>query len=376
MQETQDAQRMGSGASTWRARIEAITDYFAWPLRTSHYVELVNPLWTSHTLQARVEKVWDETKDARTITLRPGVNWRGHRAGQHARLGVPIGGMHYTRTYTISSPPEREDGCITLTVKAIAGGRMSAHLVRQVKPGDFLPLGLPQGDFYLPDAQPVKPLFITAGSGITPAMSMLRSLIAQERLPDSVHIHYAPHEFDVIFGHELKQMVADHKRYKLQLMLTREIGSEKSSGRHFSAQQLDALCPDWREREVYACGPQSLLGALEQHWQQAGLSRHLHVERFRAAYAEAPADAVGGTVRFAKSSRDVQADHLTPLLRVAEDAGMNPPHGCRMGICHTCNTKLLSGCVRDLRTGKILNEAGAIVQTCICAAAGDCELDQ
>ena len=54
---------------------------------------------------------------------------------------------------------------------------------------------------------------------------------------------------------------------------------------------------------------------------------------------------------------------------------MNPPHGCRMGICHTCNCKLVSGCVRDLRTGKVLNEAGSIVQTCVSAAAGDCELD-
>ena len=69
-------------------------------------------MWTSHALQARVEKVWDETKDARTLTLRPGVNWRGYRAGQHLRIGVPIGGMHHTRTYTISSPPERDDGII------------------------------------------------------------------------------------------------------------------------------------------------------------------------------------------------------------------------------------------------------------------------
>jgi ferredoxin-NADP reductase len=117
----------------WRtvlAKIGAVTDLFAYPLRTSHYVELVNPLWTTHTLQARVEKVWDETRDTRTLTLRPGLNWRGCRAGQHVRVGVPIGGMHHTRTYTISSPPERDDGCITITVKAIPGGRMSHHLVR------------------------------------------------------------------------------------------------------------------------------------------------------------------------------------------------------------------------------------------------------
>ncbi|MGH8458027.1 MAG: 2Fe-2S iron-sulfur cluster-binding protein, partial [Nevskiales bacterium] len=115
---------------------------------------------------------------------------------------------------------------------------------------------------------------------------------------------------------------------------------------------------------------------LEKHFEQAGRTRHLHIERFLASFAEVPKDAVGGRVRFAKSNIEAQADHKTPLLRVAEDAGMNPPHGCRMGICHTCNTTLVSGCVRDLRTGKVLNEAGSIVQTCICAAAGDCELDQ
>ncbi len=168
---------------------------------------------------------------------------------------------------------------------------------------------------------------------------MLRSLIAQERLPDAVHIHYAPHEFDVIFGKELREMSAQHERYKLNLVLTRELGSDKPGGKHFSAAQLNELCPDWREREVYACGPQSLLAALEKHWQDAGRTRHLHVERFRAAYAEVPEDAVGGVVRFGKSNIQAKADSVTPLLRVAEDAGMNPPHGCRMGICHTCNAQ-------------------------------------
>lgn len=357
------------------SRVAAVTDLFAYPLRTSHYVELVNPLWTTHRMQARVEKVWDETKDARTITLRPGVNWRGHRAGQHVRVGIPIGGMHHTRTYTISSPPERGDDRFTITVKAIAGGRISHHIVRNVKVGDYLPIGLPQGDFYLPDAQPVQPLFITAGSGITPAISMLRSLIAQGRLPHTTHIHYAPHEFDVIFGQELRDTAKKHSRYKLHEVHTHEYGELKQTKGYFNSEQLDRLCPDWKEREVYACGPQPLLAALEKHYEEAGLSRHLHIERFRAELAELPKDIVGGRVRFARSNLAADADARTNLLRVAEDAGMNPPHGCRMGICHTCNTKLLSGCVRDLRTGKVLNEVGSIVQTCVCAAAGDCELD-
>lgn len=358
--------------SVW-SYMATVTDYFAWPLRTSHYLELVNPLWTTHKLQARVEKVWDETKDSRTLTLRPGLNWRGHRAGQHVRLGIPAGGKHYTRTYTISSPPEREDGCFTITVKAIDEGTISHHIVRNIKVGDYLPIGLPQGDFYLPDAQPVLPLFITAGSGITPAASMLRSLISQGRLPDTHHIHYAPHEFDVVLGKDLNEMVQQHSRYHLHLIYTRE---KKSPGEaHFSEQQMNALCPDWKERDIYACGPPSLLAAIEKCFEAAGRSRHLHIERFRASFTEIPKDAVGGRVRFARSGVDADGDIKTPLLRVAEEAGMNPPHGCRMGICHTCNTTLVSGCVRDLRTGKLLSEAGSIVQTCICAAAGDCELD-
>ena len=359
--------------------LTTVTDMFAFPLRTSHYVELVNPLWSTHKLQARVEAVWDETRDARTVTLRPGLNWRGHRAGQHVRVGVPVEGKHYTRTYTISSPPERDDGCFTITVKAIDGGRISHHIVRNLKVGDYLPVGLPQGDFYLPDAQPVLPLFITAGSGITPAMSMLRSLIAQQRLPDTVHLHYAPHRFDVVFGKELEQLAAKHERYNLFMQFTRDIDEAPDAAQagagYFSAAQLAAACPDWREREVYACGPPALLAALTEHFEEAGRGAHLHIERFRAEFARVPADAVGGKVRFAKSSAEVEADSNTSLLRVAEDAGMNPPHGCRMGICHTCNTTLLSGCVRDLRNGAVINEVGATVQTCVCAAAGDCELD-
>src|SRR5262245_58486857 len=181
------------------SRLVDVVSLVATPLRPSHYLELVNPLWTTHKLQARVEKVWDETKDARTLTLRPGRNWRAHRAGQHVRVGVPIGGMHHTRTYSISSSPDRDDDCITITVKAIPGGRMSQHLVRHIEPGAYLPIGLPQGDFVLPEAVPVRPLFITAGSGITPVMSMLRTYAIRGNMPDAAHIHYAPHSRDVIF---------------------------------------------------------------------------------------------------------------------------------------------------------------------------------
>jgi len=371
------------------ARLGAIADLFAWPLKTSHYLELVNPLWTTHALQARVEAVWDETRDARTLTLRPGRAWRGHRAGQHVRLGVPIDGRHYTRTYSISSAPERDDGCITVTVKAIAAGRISHHLVRNVKVGDYLPLGLPQGDFHLPDAGHLRPLFITAGSGITPVMSMLRSLLARERLPDTVHVHYAPHAYDVIFGRELDALADRHPRYRLHLVHTRDalvgaalaatVAAEAAptarADRHFSAAQLDELVPDWRARDAFACGPQALLDAVERHWQAAGLGRRLRIERFRAPLARFDGAALGSTVSFTTAGKTVAADAATPLLRIAEDAGLNPKHGCRMGICHTCPRKLVAGQVRDLRTGAVHGEPGENILICVNAPAGDCAIE-
>lgn len=358
--------------SLW-SHIVDVASLVATPLRPSHYLELVNPLWSSHTLRARVEKVWDETADARTLTLRPGRGWRGHRAGQFIRVGASVGGMRHTRTYSIASSPDGGDGCITVTVKAAPGGRVSPFLVRSVRPGTYLPISPAQGDFVLPEAVPVRPLFITAGSGITPVMSMLRTAVLRGNMPDAVHVHYAPHAHDVIFGQELERIAAAQPRYRLHPVYTRD--GDRPGGKHFSAAQLDALCPDWRERDVWACGPQSLLDAVESHWSTAGLLRRLHVERFHAPRAPLPDGAAGGRVRFAASACDAEAAADMPLLRVAEDAGLNPPHGCRMGICHTCDATLLSGCVRDLRTGALLDEPGQRVQVCVCAAAGDVAID-
>jgi ferredoxin-NADP reductase len=352
------------------ASLSSLVNMFTYPLRHSHYLELVNPLWSQQELKARVVAVWDDTHDTRTLTLMPGRGWRDHRAGQFVRIGVPIDGQRHTRTYSISSAPARADGCINITVKAIDGGRVSQQLVRHTKVGQYLPLGEPQGDFVLPEAMPVLPLFITAGSGITPVMSMLRGYVDEyEVMPDIAHMHYAPYENDVIFGKELQGMASDQANYQLQSFFTR------SGDSHFNAAQLERACPDWREREVWACGPAGLLDAVEAHWTQAGLAGNLHMERFHAQVAPPPAEgARAGKVIFMASAKEAASDGKETLLNIAEHAGLNPAHGCRMGICHSCNTTLQSGCVRDTRNGKLITEVGDVVQICVCTAVGDISL--
>jgi len=359
---------MKHAAPSFWSRLTELAGLVATPLAPSHYVALVRPLAATHLRQARVEAVHDETADARTLTLRPGHGWQAHRAGQYVRVGVEIDGRIATRTYSISSSPERGDGCITITVKAQPDGRVSQALVRRVTAGTYLALGAPEGDFVLPDPPPAAPLFLTAGSGITPVMSMLSTLAARGAMLDVTHVHLARTARDVIFGDELRALAAAHPGYRLTILHTQD------DPRRISAARLDELVPDWRVREAWACGPHALLETLTACFAEAGRADALHVERFAAAFATATASDAGGRVRFAGSAREARADGRTPLLRVAESSGVAAPHGCRMGICHSCDTTLVSGCVRDLRTGERIAEPGTRVQICVCAAAGDLEL--
>lgn len=350
-----------------RARLADLVGLVATPLVPSHYIAMLSPLAATHTRQARVEAVIDETADTRTLVLRPGRGWKQHRPGQHVRVGLAIEGRLATRTYSISSEPERRDRCFTITVKA--QGRVSNALVRDVAVGSYLSIGLPEGDFVLPEPAPARITFVTGGSGITPVMSMLRTHALGSSVLDVVHVHFARHAADVIFGDELRALAAAWPSYRLVVVHTQD------DPRRFSAERLGELVPDWHERETWACGPQSLLDAITACFAAAGRGDALHVERFTAALAPVPAsDSGGGCVRFATTNTERRSDGRTPLLRVAEDAGVNAPHGCRMGICHTCDATLLSGCVRDLRTGERIAEPGTRIQVCVCAAAGDVEL--
>jgi stearoyl-CoA 9-desaturase NADPH oxidoreductase len=348
-----------------RARLVDLASLVATPLVPSHYIALLRPLAATHARVARVEAVHDETADTRTLLLRPGRGWRPHVPGQHVRVSVAIGGRLATRTYSMSSAPRR-DGCFTITVKA--QGRVSNALVRDVPVGSYLSIGLPEGDFVLPPALPAQLAFVTGGSGITPVMSMLRHLAERGELRDVVHLHYARHAQHVIFGDELRALAAGHPGYRLVLVLG---GADP---RLLDDTALDEHIPDWRERQTWLCGPRGMLDAATDCFARAGRTAALHVERFMPALAQVPANATGGNVRFAASGTERRSDGRTPLLRVAEEAGVQAPHGCRMGICHTCDATLLKGCVRDLRTGEQIAEPGTRIQVCVCAAAGDVEL--
>jgi len=202
-------------------------------------------------------------------------------------------------------------------------------------------------------------------------MGMLRSLAAGPGIGDAVLVHHAPAADQVIFAAELGELEARFPGLRVVTVLTG--AGAPPPELELTAERLGALCPDWRDRDAWACGPAPLLDAAERSW--GALADRLRTERFRPASFVEGEPGVGGTVRFARSDLDASADARTPLLEVAEAAGLAPAHSCRMGICHTCTTRLVSGCVRDLRDGRITRDEGDLVQICVSAAAGDVELD-
>src|SRR5688500_3002790 len=194
------------------------------PLLPDDYLELINPLWSTRELRGRIERVEREAGDAVTIVIKPGFEWEGHEPGQYLRVGVVVDGVHHWRAYSLTSDPGRPDSCISITPKLVDEGVVSPFLVRQAQPGAIVRLGGVEGTFTLPDPLPEKFLFISAGSGVTPIMSMLRDLDRRDELGDSVHIHSARTEDSVVFGSHLRELDARHEGYRLHLQLTGENG--------------------------------------------------------------------------------------------------------------------------------------------------------
>src|SRR5437588_3982223 len=354
-------------------RLLRLIHSFTSPLAPDDYIELLNPLWSTRELRGRVERITREAPDAVTLLIKPAWEWPGHVAGQYVRLGVEIDGVLHWRAYSLTSAPDRADGCIAITPKLVEEGAVSPFLNRRLRPGAIVRLGGVEGTFVLPDPVPERLLFISAGSGITPIASMLRSLHSDRgaRAPglrDVVHVHCSRTRDGVVFANELTALDAAANGYSLHLRIT------SAQGR-LSPNEPESLCADWRERGAFLCGPPGLIEAISAHWRDHGERARLHLERFTAEAVGEGERGCGGTIRLLRSGIDARSNGEQPILAAGESAGAQLPFGCRMGICRSCVGRLCAGRVRDLRTGRVHGQPGEMVQTCLNAPEGAIEID-
>lgn len=341
-----------------------IVTALASPHGIDRYLEIVNPLWAAHEVRARVVDVTRETRAGAPVTtlrLRPSNTWRGHRAGQHVQLGIELGtARRLTRAFSISSPESGPGDDITITVRAREEGAVSAHLAELARPGALVHLGQAEGEFTLPEPLPSRLILISAGSGITPVMSMVRTLMRRGYGGTITFLHYARSAQHQIFADEIATLPPN---VHVHLVHTR------AGGERFTRDALARLVPDFADVDTFACGPAGLIETVQEAY--AGSDR-LRVEYFRVPSA-ASGDAEG-TITFSRSGTRVANSGAT-ILEQAEAAGLTPEFGCRMGICFTCTARKPEGAVRNVVNGEENAMPDDDIRICVNAPVGDCTVD-
>jgi ferredoxin-NADP reductase len=331
------------------------------PHGVDRYTELVAPTWTLGEGRAKVIEVRRSTPRSVTLVLAPNDAFadagRALRAGQYVNLTVEIDGRRHTRCY---SPANAEGAShLELTIGHHDGGLVSTFLYERARRGMVVGLTGVGGDFVLPAQRPRRILFVSGGSGITPVMAMLRTLVNEGHAGEIAFVHYARTPVEACYRDELAEMAG----VRVVHGYTRS-GASELEGR-FGPEHLAAAMqsPD----AVFVCGPKALVDAVRTHCQ------NVHSESFVAPTLDAPADPSGGRVTFADSGIEVVDDGRS-LLEQAESAGLNPDSGCRMGICHTCTRRKTCGVVRNLTTGAVSTAPDEDVQICVSVPVGDVDI--
>jgi ferredoxin-NADP reductase len=353
-------------------RLASLAEALLTPHGMDRYLELIDPMLVRREIRGVVTDVRRQTADTVTLTIRPSRAWRGFTAGQYVRVSVDIDGIRRTRCYSPANSQHRADGLLELTIKADPQGLVSRHLHRTAARGTVLGLSQPDGGFSLPQRRPDRVLLISGGSGITPVLSMLRTLVDEGHAGDVTFLHYANGAEDVLYRAELAALARRHPGLRVVLAYT---DSDEGGDLHgfFSAGHLAGAAPWFRDAQTYLCGPQPLMDSVRELYDTQDLSERLHTEEFTPPALTFDAADAKGQIRFAHSGKEF-ANTGKPLLEQAEDAGLSPEHGCRMGICFSCTKVKTSGQVRNAKSGAVSGEENEEIQLCISVPVGDVEI--
>ncbi|HUC07950.1 MAG TPA: ferredoxin reductase [Solirubrobacterales bacterium] len=348
-----------------------LLDSIAGPHGIDRYLEQISPTLVFGECRAEVVATRRGTEDSVTLSLRPNRAWEGLRAGQFVQVSVEIDGVRHTRCYSPASP-EGSARELEITVKRHPEGLVSNFLADHAQPGMVIGLSQADGDFHLPDSRPDSVLLIGAGSGITPLMAILRTLCAEGYAGPIALIQYAPDPDRTIYREELERLAAETPNFKLIRSYTRAPGAGELDG-HFSPAHLPQADPSFAAAETFACGPPALLDAVRGTWAN-GLEQRLHVESFVPPTLLPVGEPGTGSIRFAGSDLEVQNSGAS-ILEQAEQAGVPAQSGCRMGICHTCTCRKLSGTVKNLLTDEVSASPDEEIQLCVSAPLSDLVID-
>ena len=354
-----------------------LLERLAYPSSPDRYLEMVDPTWSLREVRGTVEALDRGTAGSITLRIRTNGNWRGHLAGQHVVLSLDVAGVRRSRCYSVTGSQHARDGVVELVVRRGSSdgveGVVSGHLHETLAVGAVVHLTQAHGTFVLPEERPEHVLLVSGGSGITPVLAILRTLVDEGRAAGGragrvTFVHYTRSLDEVPAHDELLDLADDNPGLRLVRVTTRSEEHPDGVTGHFSPAQLEAVVPDWRRSGAFVCGSSRLVGAVRELFQAEGIA--LEAEQFDPPAAIVPDDTeVTGEVSFSASG--VGAENTgRPLLEQAEALGLRPAYGCRMGICFSCTRRKTAGTTRHLHTGEATTEAEADIQLCVSVPVG------
>ena len=342
----------------------------ATPHTVDHFLDQLHPMLAVNNVRARVVEVIHETGAASTVVLRPNGTWTGFKPGQHVQFGVEVEGKRRVRCFSVSSSTQRRDGLFSVSVKAHPDGYVSQFLHTELKPKTLVFLSQAEGEFVLPDDVPDNLLLVSGGSGITPVMSMMRSLIDQGHQGKVTFLHYARSRSDEMFSLELDAIEASEPSVNVVRVYTREPEPGASLEGRFDIEHLKQIGIDLGSTLSYICGPAGLIQTVKDTYNEVGALDQLRMEFFKVPSVDLNAADATGMLTFDDSTLEVPNDGRT-ILEQAEAAGLKPAYGCRMGVCNTCAIKKKHGAVRHVISGEVQANTDEVIKICVNTPVGD-----
>lgn len=339
--------------------------------------------------------VSDVTHDVKNLVFEPQGDRVFHfEPGQFLTLMLDVDGYPVNRCYTISSPPTRPHR-ISITVKRVPDGPVSNWLHDHVVPGSKVTAMAPLGAFTLARQPADKYLFLSAGSGITPLMSMTRTLYDLGSDADVVFVHSARTPADIVFRSELSAIESVMPNLRVVHVCENDYPSERWGGLRgrLSPDMLRTLIPDLRQRVTFNCGPapymeavRRILGELDYDLanyheesftfddpaEPGGTPPPEGVEYDEIAVSPPPGadedSVVTYDVEFVRSGRTISCRADENVLDAALAAGLRLPSSCSQGLCGTCKVSKLSGEVEMHHNGGIRPREIAANKILVCCS--------
>ncbi|MBH9403810.1 ferredoxin reductase [Pseudomonas aeruginosa] len=328
-----------------------------------------HPLASLNRHYARVEARYWVADDMLALALRTAPGWPPARPGQHIQLLAERDGVRVGRSYSLTRVVGER---LEIAVKRHPDGLLSPWLCEHLAVGQRVEVPPAQGDLRGP-MQAEAVCLLAAGSGLTPLLGLLREALENGYRGPVLWLHYVRPPGQRAWLGEREALAARHPNRELRWSLPRGARADGCLEGHFQPRHLDGWAADLARSQALACGPAAFVEAVGEQLgaRFAGLqTESFSVPRWRSG--EAPREV---RLRFARSQREVSGDSAASLLEPAEAPGLRPAHGCRPGICASCTCVLLSGGVRDLRSGALCSEPGQPIRLCVSAAHGDLALD-